>query len=124
MKSLKQKGYKLLATTPDPEAMSVYDYKLDGKTALLFGTELTGLTQEALDMSDEKVRIPMFGFTESFNISVSAALCLSIFREKLQGADLDFHLSEEEILDIKLSWYRKIVKRSDLYLEKASLSDD
>lgn len=122
--SLKEKGYRLVATTPDPNAVSLYDFKLEKPIALLFGTELTGLSENAMEMADERVRIPMYGFTESFNISVSAALCLSIVREKLQLSDLNFGLTDEEMMDIRLEWYKKIVKRSDLFIDKARMRND
>ena len=124
LSDLKKRGYKIVATTPDPSAQSIYDYRLEGKTALLFGTELTGLSDIAMAMADDKIRIPMYGFTESFNISVSAALCLSVFRDKLESSPRNFGLTEEEKMDIKLSWFKKIIKRSDLYLERANLKDD
>jgi tRNA C32,U32 (ribose-2'-O)-methylase TrmJ len=53
---------------------------------------MQGLTPIALEMSDAFVKIPMYGFTESFNISVSAALSLYHLTEKLRRSDIHWHL--------------------------------
>jgi len=87
---------------------------LDQKTALVFGTELKGLSDVALENSDYFVKIPMYGFTESFNISVSAAISLHYLTEKLRKLEINWKLPENEILDIKLDWVRNVIKHSDL----------
>ena len=83
LQSLKDKGYKIVATSPAAEK-SVKDLSLDQPVALLLGTELTGLTDEAIGLADDLVRIPMYGFTESFNISVSAALLLNDMAQRIR----------------------------------------
>ncbi len=113
---LKRNGYEIVATTPDPLAPSIFDFEVKGKVALLFGTELTGLSEEAFALADQKVRIPMMGFTESFNISVCTALCLSIMREKIEKSGIEYLMDEEEKLDIKLEWIKRTLKRYDQLL--------
>ncbi|MEI6436900.1 MAG: TrmH family RNA methyltransferase, partial [Bacteroidota bacterium] len=76
-----------------------------GKSAFLFGTELTGLTQEALSMADEFMKIPMYGFTESFNISVSASIILSILVERLKLSNIEWQLNQDEKNSIQQSCY-------------------
>jgi tRNA (guanosine-2'-O-)-methyltransferase len=56
----------------------------------------------------------MYGFTESLNISVSVAICLNTVLPKLRGSQTDIGLTQEEKNFIKLNWYRKIVKRSEI----------
>ncbi len=114
---LKQRGYRLIATTPHRDDCLLHELPLEGKMALLFGTEELGLSETALSMADEYVRIPMFGFTESFNISVSVAICLYHIISALHQSDIQWQLTPEERLDIKLNWIRKIINRPDL-LEK------
>ena len=53
-----------------------FDVHKRRKTALLFGAEMEGLTHVAMEEADEYLKIPMYGFTESFNLSVAAAVCL------------------------------------------------
>jgi len=109
---LKSKGYKVYATTPHTEMNTVSDIPLDDKVALMFGTELTGLTDEALEAADGQVVIPMYGFMESFNISVSAALCLSEIANRLRKEHINFELSEAEKMELIYEWTMKTVKTS------------
>src|ERR1035437_608126 len=119
---LKSKGYKIYATTPHTDDCMINDLPLDDKVALLFGTELEGLSETALKLADGFVRIPMYGFTESYNISVSAALSLFSVSENLRSQHIDFGLSEMELVDLKLNWCRTSVKTPELH-EKHFLND-
>jgi tRNA (guanosine-2'-O-)-methyltransferase len=117
--SLKKAGYRIVATTPESNAVSIHDFDVTkGKFALLFGTEKFGLTPEAFDMADEYIRIPMYGFTESFNISVSVSLCLFHFTEKIRTDKVDWQLTENEHIDIYLQWYRNTVTNSEMIERK------
>lgn len=120
LESLRYRGYRIVATTPHRDGCMIDELPLDQKTALVFGTELEGLTPLALEMSDAFVKIPMYGFTESFNISVSAALCLYHLSEKLRKSSIGWQLSEDEALEIMLSWARKTIRNADL-IEKRFL---
>jgi len=73
-----------------------------------------------MDAADEFVKLPMYGFTESFNISVSAALSLYCLTEKLRKSDIHWALSKEEVIDVKLSWVRNAIKKVDM-IEEAFL---
>ena len=120
--SLREKGYRIVATTPHENDCLLEELNLDSKIALVFGTELEGLSEIAINNADEFVKIPMYGFTESFNISVSAAIILHFLTEKLKKSNINWELSEKEIIDIKLNWVKNVVKRSDL-LEKKFLKN-
>jgi tRNA (guanosine-2'-O-)-methyltransferase len=74
--NLKQKGYRVIATSPNEQVTTIDELPIDKPLALFFGTELTGISETVMEHADEFVKIPMYGFTESFNISVSAALCM------------------------------------------------
>ena len=78
------------------------------------GNELRGTSDYALQHADQKIFIPMHGFTESFNISVSAAICLNTILTKLRHSNVNWQLSDEEKQTLQLQWYRKVVRRSDL----------
>jgi len=117
--NLKKDGYRIVATTPDPKAVSIHDFDVTkGKFALLFGTEKFGLTPEAFAMADEYIRIPMYGFTESFNISVSVSLCLFHFTERIRAEHAAWKLSDEEQTDIYLQWYRNTTTNSEMIERK------
>jgi len=116
---LRSEGYRILATTPDPRATDITTLALDQKVALFFGTELNGLSKPLLKQADQQVKIPMYGFTKSFNISVSAAIIMHNLTSRLhEQKAIPWQLTAEEKTDLRLQWFRKIVKKSDL-LEKA-----
>ncbi len=117
LKALKKQGYKIVATTPHKGDYTLDKLKINKKTALLFGTELEGLSEAAMNNADEFVKIPMYGFTESFNISVSAAICLFHLTEKLRKSRIKWRLTNEEIIDIKIRWAKSVIKKAEL-LEK------
>lgn len=110
LETLKEKGYKIIATTPHHSDVTVFDMDISEPFALVFGTELDGLSPEAMDAADGFVHMPMVGFTESFNISVSAALCMGILRDRLEKSDIDFNISEAEQLELKIKWALNILK--------------
>lgn len=114
VQSLKQKGYKIAATTPHTDAFSINDVPIDEPIAFLFGTEQTGLSEKALDLADYYVKIPMVGFTESFNISVSAALTMNTIRTRLENQDeISWKLNKNEQTRLKTEWCKRIIKNPD-----------
>lgn len=110
---LKGLGYKILATTPNAD-VSLREVDVDHKVAILFGNELHGLSEEALQLADVKVKIPMAGFTESLNLSVSAAICISELITKLKATHATWKLTDDEANELRASWYRRLVKNSDV----------
>lgn len=118
IQSLKKQGYKIIATTPHKQSFTPFDLPLENKTALLFGTELTGLSEDAINAADDYLKIPQYGFTESYNISVSVALILFTLTERLHNSDINWQLTPNELLDIKLEWAKRTIKRSDLIVEE------
>lgn len=112
---LRNEGYKILVADPSEDGISIEELDVsEGKMALVFGNELRGASPYSLEHCDAKVRIPMFGFTESFNVSVSVAICLNTVLSKLRHSSANIQLSEEEKALIRLTWFRKIVRRSEV----------
>lgn len=111
--NLRKNGYRVVATTPHKNDCTLENLDFTSKFALVFGTELHGLSEIAIDNSDDFVKIPMYGFTESFNISVSAAIMLHYLTYKLRDSEIDWQLNEQEMTDIKLNWVRQVVKSSE-----------
>ncbi len=108
---LHSKGYKIVATCPHQNDYTPDLLPLDEPVAIVFGTEKTGLSDYALEHADMYVKIPMFGFTESYNISVSAALMMYTLMQRLHSSEIDWHLSEEEKAELRLDWSKKTIKR-------------
>ncbi len=113
--ALRKAGYRIVATTPHKNDQMLDDISINGKMALVFGTELKGLSETAITHADEYLRIPMYGFTESYNISVSAALILFTLTEKLRKSQVPWQLSEEEKLEILVEWAKRTIKHADLF---------
>lgn len=112
---LKEQGYLIAATTPHTNDVNIHEMPLDKPVALLFGTEQTGLSEAALNMSDIFVKIPMVGFTESFNISVSAALCMHTLRNRLETQEeFKWKINEDEQIELKIQWCKKIIKNPEI----------
>lgn len=121
-KQLREQGYRIVATSPHKDDVMLDDFDIGvGKAAFVFGTELRGLSDTAIENADEYVKIPMYGFTESYNISVSAAIVLSNLTTKLFKSDIEWRLTEEEKLILRLNWLRESIKSSK-QLEKEFLS--
>jgi len=119
IKSLKKEGYRIVATTPHTNDVLLPDFDLSkGKSAFFFGTELTGLSDVVMEHADEFVKIPMYGFTESFNISVSASLVLNHLASALRRSNVEWQLTEEEKLDLKLEWYKRSIKSGEKMINR------
>jgi tRNA (guanosine-2'-O-)-methyltransferase len=116
LQTLKKQGYKIVATTPHTNDITIDRIDLSEKTALVFGTELTGISEQAKELADEFVKIPMYGFTESFNISVSAALCMyeTTKRIRQELSPGKWQLSVNEKQQVLLDWCKKVIKRAEV----------
>jgi tRNA (guanosine-2'-O-)-methyltransferase len=115
--NLRNNGYKIVATTPHTNDKLINDLNVDDKIALVFGTEREGLSEVAMENADAFVKIPMYGFTESFNISVSAAMSVFYLSEKIRNSNIKWQLKEEEIYELKINWFCNVIRMSDKILE-------
>jgi tRNA (guanosine-2'-O-)-methyltransferase len=111
---LRKKGYTIIATSPHKNDVFLEELPVEPKTALVFGSELRGIANETISHADGWVKVPMVGFTESLNVSVSAAIILHYLTGKLRKSDIQWTMTEEEKLDLKLKWIKNVVKRADL----------
>jgi len=119
IQKLKKQGYRIVATSPHKDDVNLESLDLNaGKLALVFGTELTGISDIVREEADEFMKIPMYGFTESFNISVSAAISMHHLKHKLQQSSIDWQLSEADRQGVYLQWLKRSVKKSDLLVDK------
>ncbi|MEO9893428.1 RNA methyltransferase [Aurantibacter sp.] len=116
--NLRKNGYQIIATTPHNDSCLLHEFTLDKKTALFFGTEREGLSDVVLKEADGFLKIPMLGFTESLNISVSAAIILQYLRTQLNASEIKWGLSPEEKIEKHLDWTKKSIKSIDEILER------
>ena len=115
---LKSKGYRIVATTPHKDDCTIAELDVTKPFALVFGTEIDGISETVFEMADEFVKIPMYGFTESFNISVCAALCMYELTTRIRGQKIPYHISESEKQEIYLEWLKASVAKSDLIIKE------
>lgn len=118
LREIKNRGYKILAVSPENNATMLSDYDLKEPVALVFGTEAAGVSEEILDFADETLAIPMYGFTQSFNVSVAAAICVYELRQKLLRSNLDYKLSAEKLWEMKVRWAMNSIKSGEQILAK------
>jgi tRNA (guanosine-2'-O-)-methyltransferase len=117
MEYLRNQGYQIVATSPHYGSTSPEEFDISKPSAIFFGSEKEGLAKEIIDNADAFIKIPMYGFTESLNISVSVAIILQSLVGKLRKSDIDWQLSEEEKLELEFLWSMKTVKDSQRLLE-------
>ncbi len=116
---LKNKGYQIVATSPHGEnnvILSEFDYTK--KSVFFFGKEDTGLSDYVLENSDVQLKIPMFGFTESLNISVSASIILQEVTRKLRESNINWKLTPQELLQKRYEWVCKVLKSHEQILAR------
>ena len=110
IQTLKDKGYQNIATPPHNDSCLLHDFDVTKKSALFFGTEKEGLSEEVMSQADGFLKIPMVGFTESLNISVSAAIIIQDITTRLRQTSVNWQLTEEELLEKRLLWAKNTIK--------------
>lgn len=117
-KNLKEKGYQIVATTPHTNDCNLEDFDITKKSVFFFGSEKEGICQETIDNADVFLKIPMQGFTESLNISVSAAIVMQRLTHKLKQSTIKWKLTEKEKEVLRLDWAKKTVQRINMHLKE------
>lgn len=121
IKTLREQGYKIVATSPH-RGTTLQDFDISHRAALFFGTERDGLSEEVLQEAEVFIQIPMYGFTESLNISVSAAIILQHLTARLRQSDISWQLSEGEKIAKRFDWVQKNLKNSKEIIERFQAS--
>ena len=111
--TIKAKGYQIVATSPHTEDCNLEDFDVTKKSVFFFGAEKKGISEKTKEQADVFLKIPMQGFTESFNISVSAALCMYDVSTRLRASNVDWQLSEEEKTEIQIDWCKQVIKNPE-----------
>lgn len=115
---IRDKGYKIVAVSLEKNAKFLPEYEITEPIALVFGTEMEGVSKEVLDFADETLAIPMYGFTRSFNVSVAASICMYELKQKLIKSNIDYKLNEEKLLRMKIRWAVNSIKSGEMILAK------
>jgi len=118
IKNLRKKGYQIVATTPHIDSCLLQDFDISKKSALVFGVEKEGVSDYILNEADGYLKVPMYGFTESLNISVAAAIILQSLSERLRTSEIDWQLSELEKDEKRLDWTKKTINNVEEIIKK------
>ena len=117
LQQLRASGYQIVATTPH-QGVPLDEFDVTKKSALLFGTEKKGLSRELLAQADVALTIPMYGFTESLNISVSAAIILNELVGRMRREGTDWTLRDKERYALKCAWTVASIKDAPRIIER------
>ncbi|HAA00877.1 MAG TPA: rRNA methyltransferase [Flavobacteriales bacterium] len=112
---LRAAGYKIYATTPNINGYTPDTLPLDEKVAIVLGNEGEGLSATAIEEADGCIQIPMYGFTESYNISVAASIIAYELVQRLHASEIEWQLNEDEKNEIRLRWMKKVLRRVELF---------
>ncbi len=118
IENLKNSGYQIIATTPHDNSTMLHEFDVSKKSAFFFGKESEGLSDTVMNAADGLLKIPMYGFTESLNISVSVAIILQSVVSKMKQTNVNWQLSEAEKLEIEMEWMQKTIKSSKEIIER------
>jgi tRNA (guanosine-2'-O-)-methyltransferase len=115
--SLRGRGYRIVALTLRGPSRPVSEISIQDKLALCFGSEEPGLSEQAHGLADVYATLPMYGFTQSYNVSVSAALALNDLLQRLRDSQIPWHLSADEMQELRLAWYAKTVPHARVHID-------
>ncbi|MDR2235428.1 MAG: RNA methyltransferase [Chryseobacterium sp.] len=118
LQNIKDRGYKIMAVSLEKNAVMLPDYQIKEPIALVFGTEKEGVSEEVLDFADETLAIPMYGWTKSYNVSVAAAICMYELKQKLMKSDIDYKLTDEKLMKMKIRWAVNSMRSGQQIFEK------
>lgn len=116
---LKSEGYRIVAATPHTNDLTPDSFDVEkGKFCLVFGTEKQGISPEIMAAADEFVKIPMYGFVESLNVSACAAILIQGLIERLHHSSIDWRITPEERSRLLYEWMRESLKDDEGILRK------
>ena len=114
---LRTRGYRIIAMDPAPEGKTVEQLDVSNKLALCFGSEEPGLSAALKDLADETVRIPIHGFTRSYNLSVSAGISLYTLVTTLRNSGVIWQLGAGDATDLYIKWLAQSTPSGQQLLE-------
>ena len=119
LRKLKSDGYRIIATTPHNNGVTPADFDIGaGPFAILLGTEHAGVSREFTDVADGFIRIPMYGFVDSLNVSACAAIVLYNLSDRLRNSDIPWSLNSEISTELLFRWLMGTIKDSRQILER------
>ncbi|HLF33050.1 MAG TPA: RNA methyltransferase [Cyclobacteriaceae bacterium] len=118
IKALREKGYRIVAASPHNNDYNPDEIDITKKLAIFFGGEKEGLSMIVSEEADTFLKIPMSGFTESFNLSVAGGIILYALTKRLRESGISWQLTEEEKDELRLKWTYNSIKRPEKLIAK------
>lgn len=118
LSAIREKGYQIIVTTPHDNSTFLHEFDVSKKSAFVFGQEKYGVSEEAMNAADGFLKIPMYGFSESLNISVSAAIILQEVVTRMRIEGVNWQLTEKEKKEIEYRWTKNTIKSVDKIIER------
>ena len=113
---LKATGRKLYVTTLDKNAVPLSQIDPTVPATICFGNEQEGASAELISLADKTMYIPMKGFVESFNVSVSCGIVLHHLTLGMEEAGISRGLDEEDALNTKINWALRTIPNPQRFL--------
>jgi tRNA (guanosine-2'-O-)-methyltransferase len=116
--ALRKDGYQIVATSPHTDGHTIHNFDITKKSAFFLGTEKTGISDIVMEEADDYISMPIYGFTESYNVSVANAILLHEMVNRLRNSEVDWKLSVEERKELMLEWTIKSIVSAEMLAEK------
>ncbi len=106
---LRSEGFQILATRLDENSKKLYEFDLTKPTAFVFGNEHAGVSNDAADLADSTVYIPMMGMIQSLNVSVACAVTIyEALRQRMEAGMYKKERFTKNILEeLQKEWLKK-----------------
>lgn len=107
--ALRADGLRILVTSLGPGSRSLYEWDLTCPTALVLGNEMRGVSDEASELADGAIAIPMMGMVQSLNVSVACGVCLyeALRQRKGVGAYEAAKIDDDRLRGLEEAWLRR-----------------
>lgn len=118
IQKLRKNGYKIVAATPHEVDFTPQTLDISQPIALFFGTEKQGISKELEQNADNFIKIPMYGFVESLNVSVCAAIMIQTIMDRVRNSQINWQMSERKNKELLHRWMRYSVRDAERILQK------
>jgi len=112
IQKLKENKYLIMGMDLSDNSINIGDVPVNKNIAFIYGKEEEGLSDIVHEHADKIVKLPIYGFTQSFNVSVSVAVTLTHIIPRLRNEDT-WALSEVDRYELLRVWFKKIITKSD-----------
>ena len=120
---LKEQGYSIWVADLHPNAVTPDTLPIDQPIAIIMGTELSGVSERAKELADGFVIVPMFGMTQSLNVSVASACLLQRLSTRVREKHCGGDLTEVEQQEILQRWIARDEKEKHHRQNRLKLAD-